>query len=162
MGISNKNLRTKGVGNGTTFTVISVKLKPGAVVSVATWDGRKVNTVSVLWWVEHLECMLSKPKALKILEEELRKLKSTLASNTDPDTAGELRKAVSETERAIAKSTDKLRFQLKPRSFTAKATVCIDPHSNSKTTIKGIKITQLPMNLNDATTGHKLQVRRDM
>ena len=29
---------------------------------------------------------------MKILEEELRKLKSTLASNTDPDTAGELRK----------------------------------------------------------------------
>ena len=86
-------------------------------MSVATWDGRKINTVSVLW-VEHLECMLSKPKALKILEEELRKLKSTLASNTDPDTAGELRKAVSETERAIEKSTDKLRFQLKPRSFT--------------------------------------------
>ena len=112
MGISNKDLRTKGVGNGTTFTVISVKLKPGAVVSVATWDGRKVNTVSVLWWVEHLECMLSKPKALmKILEEELRKLKSTLASNTDPDTAGELRKAVSETERAI----DELRFQLHSR-----------------------------------------------
>ena len=51
--------------------------------------------------------MLSKPKALmKILEEELRKLKSTLASNTDPDTAGELRKAVSETEQAIANSTD--------------------------------------------------------
>ena len=90
--------------------------------------------------------MLSKPKALKILEEELRKLKSTLASNTDPDTAGELRKAVSETERAIAKSTDELRIQLKPRSFTAEARVCINPHSNSKTTIKGIKITQLPMN----------------
>ena len=36
MGISNKDLRSKGVGNGTTFTVISVKLKPGAVVSVAT------------------------------------------------------------------------------------------------------------------------------
>ena len=35
-------------------------------------------------------------------------------------------------------------------------------HSNSKTTIKGIKITQLPMNLNDTTTGHKLQVRKDM
>ena len=161
MGISNKDLRSKGVGNGTTFTVVGVKLKPGAVVEVATWDGRKVNTVSVLW-VEHLDCMLSKPKALKILEEELRKLKSELTSNTDPGTAGELRKALSETERAIAESTDKLRFQLKPRSFTAEARVSIDPNSDSKTTIKGIKITQLPMNLNDATTGHKLQVRKGM
>ncbi|EJK72010.1 hypothetical protein THAOC_06499, partial [Thalassiosira oceanica] len=69
----------------------------------------------------------------------------------------ELRKAVSKTEQAITPSTDKLRFQQKPRSFTAQAMVCIDPHSNSRTTIKGIKITQLPMNLNDATTGHKLQ-----
>jgi len=158
MGISNKDLRSKGVGNGTTLTVISVKLKPGAVVEEAIWDGRKVNTVSALG-VEHLECMLSKPKALKILEEDLKELKSTLASNTDPDKASELRKAVSKTEQAIATSTDKLRFQLKPRSFTAQATVCIDPHSTSKTTIKGIKITQLPINLNDATTGHKLQVR---
>ena len=48
------------------------------------------------------------------------------------------------------------RFRMKPDRFSPKVTV--RPYCNATTTITfKCRMTQLPVNLNDATTGHKLQ-----
>ena len=154
MGISNKDL-DNGVGNGTAFEVLRVQLKEMASsLRWTNWDGYKVQTVSVTD-VAYVECMHRKPRFLQALEAKLNELEAKL----DPDTVpGSLESVIATLKKEIDQATNKLKFKLKPVSFTATASVAIDSFSDEKHVFSGVKITQIPMNLNDATTGHKLQV----
>ena len=48
-------------------------------------------------------------------------------------------------------------FQTSPTTSSAVVTVKLDDNVNENTIFKGVSMTQLPINMNDATTGHKLQ-----
>ena len=48
-------------------------------------------------------------------------------------------------------------FRLNPVKSTATVDVSLDDSVNERTLIKQVIITQIPINMNDATTGHKLQ-----
>ena len=48
-------------------------------------------------------------------------------------------------------------FKLNPVKSTATVEVRLDDSVNERTSIKQVIITQIPINMNDATTGHKLQ-----
>ena len=155
MGISNKNL-DDGVGNGTAFEVLRVQLKAlTPSLRWTNWDGYKVQTVSVTD-VAYVECMHPDPPFLLKLKAELNKLEAKLEDATIP---GSLESLIATLKGEISQATDKLKFKLKPATFTATVSVAIDSFSDNKHDISGVKITQIPMNLNDATTGHKLQVR---
>ena len=60
----------------------------------------------------------------------------------------------------LGRATNQLKFRLKPASFTTTGSVVIDSFCDIKHGMSGVIITQIPMNLNNATTGHKLQVSR--
>ena len=48
-------------------------------------------------------------------------------------------------------------FKLNPVKSTATVDVSLEDSVNQRTLIKEVVITQIPVNMNDATTGHKLQ-----
>ncbi len=48
-------------------------------------------------------------------------------------------------------------FKLSPTKSTAYVSVTLDDAVKERTLLKGVGMTQLPINMNDATTGHKLQ-----
>ena len=48
-------------------------------------------------------------------------------------------------------------FKLSPTKSTAYVHVTLDDAVSEQTVLKGVSMTQLPINMNDATTGHKLQ-----
>ena len=48
-------------------------------------------------------------------------------------------------------------FRLLPTKTTVAAYVPLDDAVNKQTPLKGVSITQLPINVDDATTGHELQ-----
>ncbi len=48
-------------------------------------------------------------------------------------------------------------FNLSPTKASAFVCVTLDDNMNENTELKGVTMTQLPINMNDATTGHKLQ-----
>ena len=48
-------------------------------------------------------------------------------------------------------------FKLLPTKSTALVHVTLDDAVSEKTELKGVSLAQLPINMNDATTGHKLQ-----
>ena len=48
-------------------------------------------------------------------------------------------------------------FKLNPVKSTATVEVRLDDSVNERTSIKQVIITQIPINTNDTTTGHKLQ-----
>ena len=99
--------------------------------------------------------MHRKPRFLQALEAKLNELEAKLNPDTVP---GSLESVIATLKKEIDQATNKLKFKLKPVSFTATASVAIDSFSDEKHVFSGVKITQIPMNLNDATTGHKLQV----
>ncbi len=48
-------------------------------------------------------------------------------------------------------------FRLSPTKVTAYVNVTLDDSVTDQTELKEVTMTQLPINMNDATTGHKLQ-----
>ena len=48
-------------------------------------------------------------------------------------------------------------FRLPPVKSTATVNVCLDDNVEDRTLLKKVIITQIPIMMNDATTGHKLQ-----
>lgn len=56
-----------------------------------------------------------------------------------------------------ARYVDWVEFERFPVKSTATVHVSLDDAVSERVALKGVSITQLPINMNDATTGHKLQ-----
>ena len=156
--IGNEKLREKVPrGNGTLCRLMSMKLKCNPTTyRYKNMYGRKVWTVcaSDVEWIE-VEHVV-KTEAMLELEKEMNDLKMNLLSEENHSTRQNI------TER-IAAITDELiqhgqtrRFRMEPHTKTVH--VKVRPHHMATTKMEfRCRMHQLPVNLNDATTGHKLQ-----
>ena len=160
--ISNKGLREKVPrGNGTLCRVVSVKLKDHPTSLVCkNYYGKKVWTVNALDvnWVE-LEHYPESEK-IKALNEKVQTLERELIGSTHPPHIQQ-EKAVklAELNEALRNERMNHRFQLKPEKIYCGVRCKVHPMAPKpkKEDGYGCHVTQIPINLNDATTGHKLQ-----
>ena len=142
----------EGRANGTMCRVVSVKKKNGAVMRWRDYDGKKVYCLSVND-IEYV-CFEHFPKTSEqiALEEEINILKKNYSRNEQLATC----------ERRLEKIKKSRQFNLKPKTFYT--TFYYEDLKEGgfkiakkhKTLLKA-KMIQFPVNLNDATTGHKLQ-----
>ena len=155
---------TKGRANGTLCRVIGIRRKSNAPLTWKNYDGRKVFTVNVSD-VEHVE-FEHFPKKLDqvVLENQISTLKVEL--ELDPSNA-EKTSNLHDLRIKLQKVVKSRRFMLKPKRY-----YCTFYRSEIDPPEKGIAkskvsrnlerkqkviLLQLPINLNDATTAHKLQ-----
>ncbi len=165
--ISNQNLREKVPrGNGTLCRVVAVRLTNNP--QSHTWKNyynKKVWTVNAkdVEWIE----VEHYPKSIIIqqLEKEIEKttktyskllLESKPLSRKQQRNKQRLTDKLNKLNTSLATENRKHRFKLKPQHYSAYVTV--KPNQLARSTMKfACRMTQLPVNLNDATTGHKLQ-----
>lgn len=159
-------------GNGTLCRVSSLKLKDsGHQRQWRNYYGKKVWTVCAKD-VEWLECELAN-KPRDIIEQELniqklkRKFDRTSKKMNSPQlTQSDLNKIQNQHERldkrlhemkiTLQNSLQRIRFKMKAENFSTKVSVKAHPKAQMKMEFT-CRMTQFPINLNDATTGHKLQ-----
>ena len=157
--ISNASLKEKvRRGNGTMCRVVGMKLKHDAPsYKWKNYYGRKVWTVNVedVEWieVEHYP----KSKTIVTLEQEIERIKKQLEEESCNNEKQRKRSAkLNKLENALNTENKKHRFTLEPKKYTT--VVKVKPHPFAKAPMQfTCRMTQLPVNLNDATTGHKLQ-----
>lgn len=149
---NNDMLKTHRIGNGTIARVKQVKLKPTANPVWKNWEGKKVKCVSARD-VEYVEIERfpesSKMKSLRVSIDELRS-KEIL----DDEQNARLEKL--ERGLAVEKASQCVRLAPTKTNTTVEVNLTGIPKQR-KSRIKNVKITQIPINMNDATTGHKLQ-----
>ena len=145
----NSKLKQFKLGNGTLCRVKRIKLKIGSPpLRWKNWEGKKVHTTSARFveWVEFDRFPVS--DKIKSLKNEIESMLNDDSTNSD----------VIETLRNRLKSLQSAQtFRLNPVKSTATVDVSLDDSVNQRTLIKQVVITQIPVNMNDATTGHKLQ-----
>jgi hypothetical protein len=164
----NDNIRL-GQANGTLCKVIAIKRKENASLSIRSYDSKKVYALNA----NDLEYVLFEylPKTTKQfkLEAELSKCKNELSS--DPDNQS-LKQALMIAESNYIEYKKTRQFKLTPKKYYCTYdTSCVGAlpdtgvrsgkgsvkwPSKSKI-LKKVILFQLPVNLNDATTAHKLQ-----
>ena len=156
--IDNKHLSEKVPrGNGTLCRLVSVKLKTNAKSQTfRKWYGRKVRTVKasdILW----IECEhVVKTDAMIQLEKEMHNHEAKLEASSSETKKLKLKDKIKSIENQLLVMAATRRFKLRPQSKTV--TIKVKPFYAAKSRITcRCKMTQLPVNLNDATTGHKLQ-----
>ena len=144
--IDNENLTNKVPrGNGTLCRVVGIKLKDNA--PPCRWKNyynKKVNTAlaSDVEWIE-LE-HYPKSKEIIALEEEIDNLRQEKQY-----------RRLYKLQEELHKQRLKHCFRLGPQNFYV--TVLASPHCMAPEQEFRCNMTQLPINSNDATTGHKLQ-----
>jgi len=143
-------------GNGTLCRVVSMKLKDEATSrKCKNYYGKKVWTVCATD-VEWIECEhVVKTEPMVQLEKEIEDLEKKIqtASDTIKTTIANQVKDIRIRLMGMCKTR---RFKLTPQKYSV--VVTMSPHNISTTKIKfGFSMTQFPINLNDGTTGHKLQ-----
>ena len=148
--VDNKHLKDKvPIGNGTLGRVVGMKLKDYAPsYKWKNWDGKKVWTVcaSDVEWVQ-CEKYPKTPTMLQ-LEKAIDDLK---CGELDVKNASKLESLEKDLQREIQSR----RFKVSPQSFSPD--VKVKMHDFAPPVNIRCRMTQLPLNLNDATTGHKLQ-----
>lgn len=142
MCIDNSKLKTDQVGNGTLCRVVGLKLIDGAPQPQwKNWDGHKVLTINARH-VEYIELeRFPESKEIKSLKAEIEEYEAPPARLVKKLTS-------------LQKSR---RFQVAPNPHTVTVKVSLDDRVPEKMLLSGVKLFQLPINMNDATTGHKLQ-----
>ena len=160
MCIDNKHLKDKiPRGNGTICKVLSIKLKDDQQsYKWKNYYGKKVWTVNASD-VEWLQCEhVQKPGYITQLQTEIQELTTRLKAMKNPS-----KSKTQEIESIIKNKTDDLstkmndlKFKLEPEQFSP--TISIPQfHGSKKRNEFRCKMKQIPANMNDATTGHKLQ-----
>jgi len=147
-------------GNGTLCRLVSIKMKDQPTTH--RWRncyGKKV------WWVcatdvEWIEVELApKPKSIIDQERLIKRLKKKikkLTKNGVDASIMRLKETLASKEANLKNDNVNQRFRMTPEVFTPDVTV--RPHRFATTPMKfRCTMTQFPVNLNDATTGHKLQ-----
>ena len=136
-------------GNGTMCRFRSIKLKPGATsIRIKYFHGRKVTTVNAKD-VQYMECeVIDNSSHIKQLARRIKEL----SMESRPDKR-KIRKLRQQMERERKNKV----FHLEPITTTTNVKCSVNketPPLTFKT-----KMTQFPINLADAVTGHKLQGR---
>ena len=151
----NSKLKELGLGNGTLCRVRRIKLKHGAPpLQWKNWEGKKVYTTSARYveWVE-FEHFPDNEK-IKALKEEIETLQNELEGSDDDE---EKTAQLDKLNASLRMQQRTRHFRLSPHKFTATVQVALDDSVSERVELKGVSITQIPVNMNDATTGHKLQ-----
>ena len=156
--IDNKHLNEKVPrGNGTLCRLVSVKLKRSAKnETFRKWYGKKVRAVKASD-IEWIECEhVIKTDAMIQLERELHHHEAKMKASIDKKEKTTWEKKIESLEIQLINVGKTRRFKLQPQTKTV--TIKVKPFytATSRITCR-CKMTQLPVNLNDATTGHKLQ-----
>jgi len=150
----NSKLKTDNIGNGTLCRVKSIKLKKDApLLHWKNWDGVKVYTVNARYveWAE-FERFPDNEKIV-LLKSSILALEEELLREQDDKKAAELE----DMQNQLMTKKQAQCFKLSPTKSTAFVNVSLDDAVKERTLLKGVGMTQLPINMNDATTGHKLQ-----
>ena len=158
-------------GNGTLCRVSSLKLKEGSQRVWRNYYERKVWTICAKD-VEYLELELAnKPQQIVDQEQYIDKVKESIievarkikSANTDKkkkrkkkETKLKLQRHLKEMETKLNNDLEGIRFKMTPENFSTKVSVKSHPRAPKKMEF-ACRMTQFPINLNDATTGHKLQ-----
>lgn len=147
---------SKGRANGTLCRVVSLKMKENDTqLQWRNYDGKKVFYANASD-IDHVEFEhFPKTKRQIKLQSELDEMRVDMERNNYP--AAEYKKKITELEI----ENKKRRFKLRPKTFYCTFNI-EDIRKNSKVPLRmktSFKVTvkQLPVILNDATTGHKLQ-----
>ena len=159
MCIDNKHLKDKiPRGNGTICKVISMKLKDDQQsYKWKNYYGKKVWTVNASD-VEWLECEhVQKPGYIIQLQSQIQELTTRLKSmNNTSRSKTEVEDIIKNKTDDLSTKMNDLKFKLEPEQFSP--TISIQQfHGSKKKTVFRCKMKQIPANMNDATTGHKLQ-----
>lgn len=159
--IDNQSLKEKVPrGNGTMCRVVGIKLKNNATsFEWINYYNRKVWTVSA----EHVQYIelehYPKSQTITKLEESINRVKTRLDKGDYDNNNDKHKKDLTKLDQltnALHTENKKHRFTLQPKTYST--SVKVKPHQFAKTNMKfKCRMTQLPVNLNDATTGHKLQ-----
>jgi len=177
--VDNKRLKDKvPIGNGTLCRVVGIKLSEHAPsVRIQNWDGRKVSTVSAkhVDWVEFE--YHPKSKSILKLEDEIKQLEWELKINQESYEAIHVRKRartrasrqmntdpiiqdivsdLNEKKAYLKKEQQSRRFKLEPQQSSPTVSYKVHDLEPIKTEAK-CRMTQIPVVLADAITGHKLQ-----
>ena len=117
------------------------------------WDGVKVYTTSARYveWVE-FERFPDSDK-IKSIKAEIDTLDNQIGTDLDGERRVNLEKCIRDLKAQKALQC----FKLSPAKFTAVVQVSLDDAVSERVILKGVSVTQIPINMNDATTGHKLQ-----
>jgi hypothetical protein len=158
--IDNKHLKDKVPrGNGTICRVIGIKLKEQPQsYRWKNYYGRKVWTVNAsdVEWVQYEH--INKTGTMIQLQAEIDQLRSTL--DTLPQTNGtvaneQVQSYLESLTNTLSTEMNNCKFNLDPETFSTK--VSVKEYDTSITTNYQCKMKQIPANINNATTGHKLQ-----
>jgi hypothetical protein len=158
--IDNKHLKDEiPRGNGTIFRLIGIKLKEEPQsYKWKNYYGRKVWTVNASD-VEWVQCEhINKTGTMIQLQAQIDQLRSTLDSLpktnrtvSDP----KLQSYLENLTNTLSTEMNNCKFKLEPESFSTK--VSLKEYGTSITTNYQCKMKQIPANINNATTGQKLQ-----
>jgi len=178
--VDNKRLKDKvPIGNGTLCCVVGIKLSEHAPsLRIQNWDGRKVSTVSAkhVDWVEFE--YHPKSKTILKLDGEIKELEWELKVNQESYEAIRVKKRarttttsrrmisdpiiqdiMSELDRKklrLKKEQQSRRFKLEPQQSSPTVSYTEHDLAPVKNEAK-CRMTQIPVILADAITGHKLQ-----
>ena len=156
--INNKGLTAKiPRGNGTLFRVVSVKLKDDQTsYTPKNYHGKKVWTVNArdvaYIELEHYpdaKHVIALEGEVHVIEEELKH------ENLPLHTTQELLHTLHQAKENLRKEKMQHRFKLEPEDHYVRVR-CMNWHQNLVPKTHR-RMLQIPINLNDATTGHKLQ-----
>jgi hypothetical protein len=143
-------------GNGTLCRLVGMKLKnDGSKPIWRNYHGRKVWTVCAKD-CEWIECEhVVKTSAIIELEKNIEFLKDRMKSLRGQEKR-KVRKELKKMQKALIEQCKTQRFRLEPQKFTT--TVSVKPHHLASTRVEfTFQMTQFPVNISEATTGHKLQ-----
>ena len=148
----NSRLKSDKVGNGTLCRVRRVKLKNNAPpLKWKNWDGYKVYTVNARH-VEHVKLeRFPETEAIKTMKKDIAILR-----NSGTNDGGSSSRLIA-MESKLKSLQEKRRFCVTPVKLTASVEVTLDDSVSIPRKLTGVSMFQLPLNMNDATTGHKLQ-----
>jgi len=149
--IDNKHLNSKNPrGNGTLCRVLGVKLKKSApTYKWKNYYGKKVWTIDAKD-VEYIQCEhVNKTGYILQLEAQIQELEKIQDKHQNNDKLDELKEKLS-------KIKDSQKFNLEPEKFSPEVNLKLFQTSFKKQAMR-CKMTQIPANSNDGTTGHKLQ-----
>ena len=149
--IDNKHLNSKiPRGNGTLCRVLGVKLKKNSTTyKWKNYYGKKVWTIDAKD-VEYIQCEhVNKTGYILQLEAQIQELEKIQDKHQNNDKLDELKEK-------LAKIKDSRKFNLEPEKFSPEVNLKLFRTSFKKQAMR-CKMTQIPANSNDGTTGHKLQ-----
>ena len=143
-------------GNGTICRLIKMKLKENPTsLTHRKYYAKKVNTVGVKD-VEWIECEhIIKTQAMIHIEKQIDELSSSINECT-PEKNKETEEIIETHKERLVKMAKTRRFRLQPQMYSVKVHVKSHKQSTSELKLR-CQMTQFPVLLNDATTGHKLQ-----